>query len=112
MAKTQVELGPDGYRLNVDGDVSEVADYGEPLEFEHGGKTYFAFMDLMEGVEESDQIESQLGEYVYTITPVQDAETVEVDGFGDEEEDEEDEEDDGGTAPGEGDEEEVEELKT
>lgn len=93
MAKIKLELGTDGYRLNVDGEMSEVTDYGEPLEVVFGGKTYIACLDLPEGKDEAEDVESAFSEFLYVVTPVADVETVEVD-FGEEEEEEDEEEED------------------
>jgi hypothetical protein len=117
MANSNVKLvtTEDGYKLIVGCEESEVMDYGEPLEF----NGYLAFVDLPEGSDEAEDVESRLEQWVYKIQAVTDVEPEEEDeddeddeeegtggegadvtieaygGYGDDEDDEDEEEDEG-----------------
>lgn len=86
MANSNVKLitTEDGYKLIVGVEESEVMDYGEPLEF----NGYLAFVDLPEGSDEAEDVESRLEQWVYKIQAVTDVEPEEED---DDEDDDEDE---------------------
>ena len=95
-AKVQLKTLNSGYCLVVDGEESEPAGYGEPLEMETtDGRRFIAFVDA-----QGQDIESMTEFWAYEVQPVTEVPILE-----DEEEDEGDEGEDEG---GEGDEDEDE----
>ena len=97
MAHSDVRLltVPDGYKLALGDDESELVPFGEPLEWEApNGKKYLAFVDLPEGAdEEAENVESLLPSWVYEAKALEHVEPE------DEEDDEDDEDDDGDDVP-------------
>lgn len=69
MAKPQVQILEDGYRLSIDGVTSEVHDFGDAIEMTTpGGKRYLCMVDLPEEEAESNEIECVLEHWVYQVT--------------------------------------------
>ena len=97
MAHTDIRLitVPEGYKLALGEDESELVGFGEPLEWQAtNGKTYLAFVDLPEGtVEEAENVESLLDSWVYEVKPLPHVEPEDVDGEGDGDEGDDDDED-------------------
>lgn len=81
MATPNVEVRSeeDGYGIAVDGVVSEMVGYGEPVELEVDGVLYIGYVE----VDEKGDLATPLPEFVFTAKPV-DAKVVEVDGEGEE----------------------------
>lgn len=73
MATLKLLHGSEGYSLDVDGEISEESEYGQPLEFTAGGKTYVAFVDL----DEDGAPTTPLASLVYCGEPVE-AEEIEA----------------------------------
>jgi hypothetical protein len=100
MAHSDVRLltVPDGYKLCLGEDESELVPFGEPLEWEApNGKKYLAFVDLPEGAgDEAQNVESLLPSWVYEAKAL---EHVEPEDEEDDEGDEDDEDDDGDDVP-------------
>lgn len=94
MAHSDIRLltCPEGYKLALGEDESDLVDFGEPLEWEAGnGKTYLAFVDLPEGAgDEAENVESLLASWVYEVKALD-----HVDPVDSEEEDDGDEDDEG-----------------
>ncbi len=93
MANSKVRLitTDDGYLLEIDGERSEVTDFGEPLEF----MGHLAHVDLPEGKEEAEDVENVLPDaWVYRATPLADVEPEE------DEDDDDDDDDEGDGAEG------------
>ncbi len=69
MAHSDIRLltCPEGYKLALGEDESELVDFGDPLQWEApNGKTYLAFVDLPEGAgDEAENVESLLPTWVY-----------------------------------------------
>jgi hypothetical protein len=94
-----------GWRIAVGDDVSAEFDFGEGGEFAApNGKRYLGLVDLPDGGDEAQAVESGFEYWLYEVTPV-DVEPEELDGFdgedggGDEDEDallEDDEDDEDG----------------
>lgn len=99
-AKVQLKTLDDGYCLVVDGEESESAEYGEPLEMETtDGRRFIAFVDA-----NGQDVEAMTEFWAYEVSPVVDVPILE-----DEEEEETEGDDD--EQEGEGDEDEVEEVE-
>ena len=98
MAHSDVRLltVPDGYKLALGDDESELVPFGEPLEWEApNGKKYLAFVDLPEGAgDEAQNVESLLPSWVYEAKALEHVEPED-----EEEDDEDDDEDDGDDVP-------------
>ena len=112
MAHSDVRLltCPDGYKLGLGDDTSELVSFGEPLEWEApNGKTYLAFADLPDGKDEAENVESLLPSWVYEVKPLT---HVEPEDEGDGDGGEEDDEDEGEGDEGDEDEEEVPEVES
>ncbi len=108
MAHSDVRLltCPEGYKLGLGDDTSELVEFGEPLEWEApNGKTYLAFADLPDGKDEAENVESLLPSWVYEVKPLAHVEP-------EDEGDEGDEEDEGDAEDGEGDEETGDEIES
>ena len=98
-AKVQLKTLDTGYCLVVDGEESESAGYGEPLEMETTyGRRFIAFVDA-----QGEDIESLTEFWAYEVMPIVDVPILE---------DEDEDEDDGdGTEGGDGEEDEDEEVE-
>ena len=90
-----------GWRIAVGEDVSAEFDFGEGGEFAApSGKRYLGLVDLPDGGDEAQAVESGFEYWLYEVTPV-DVEPEELDSFdgygdgGDEDEEDEDEDDEG-----------------
>ena len=81
---------PDGYKLALGDDESELVLFGDPLEWEApNGKRYLAFVDLPEGAdEEAENVESLLPSWVYEAKPLEHVEPEDEEDEGDGEDDE------------------------
>ena len=100
-AKVQLKTLDNGYCLIVDGEESEPAGYGEPLEMETSdGRRFMAFVEAT-----GQEVESMTEFWAYEVSPVKDVPILEDE----DEDDEEDEDEDADTEEAE-DEEEVEEV--
>lgn len=100
MAHSDVRLltCPDGYKLGLGDDTSDLVDFGEPLEWEApNGKRYLAFVDLpVDAGEEAENVESQLDSWVYEVKPLAHVEPEDDEGEGGGSDgDEDDDEDEG-----------------
>ena len=92
-----------GWRIAVGDDVSAEFDFGEGGEFAApNGKRYLGLVDLPDGGDEAQAVESGFEYWLYEVTPV-DVEPEELDSFdaeddggGDEDEEDEDDEDEDG----------------
>ena len=84
-AKVQLKTLDDGYCLVVDGEESESAEYGEPLEMETtDGRRFMAFVEA-----NGSEVEAMTEFWAYEVLPVVDVPILEEDG--DEEDEDEDE---------------------
>lgn len=90
MAKPKVVLLDDGYRLEVNGKVSEESDYGDPVELRAGGNHYVGFLT----VSEEGQVETPLAAMVYRVYAEENVELVDESAGVDDEANDADEEDD------------------
>ncbi len=98
-AKVSIKTLDDGYYLIVDGEESEPANYGEPLEMvTSDGKRFLAFVEA-----EGKEIVSSTEFWAYEVSPVVDVPILE-----DEDEDEDDQGDEDDEDEGDEDEDEVE----
>ncbi len=79
--KVKIESGPDGYRLVVGEEASEVTDYGDEAVVDAGDCTYTACADIPGG--EGTEVEYEVN------VSVDDVEVVDVEGFDEDEDDEE-----------------------
>lgn len=97
MAHSDVRLltSPEGYQLALGEEKSDLVDFGEPLEWEApNGKRYLAYVDLPEGKEEAENVESELDSWVYEVKPLSHVEPEDAEeGEGDQDDEEEDDED-------------------
>lgn len=101
-AKVSIKTLDDGYCLVVNGEESELAGYGEPLEMETtDGRRFIAFVDA-----EGQEIVSSTEFWAYEVSPVVDVPILEDEG-----EDEEDDDGGEGDVEGDEDEDEVEEVE-
>ncbi len=90
-AKVQLKAMDDGYSLVVDGEESEVAGYGDPIEMEtSNGRRFIALCDA-----QGQEVESVLEFWAYECSPVVDVPVIDEDEDEDEGEDEDEQE--GGT---------------
>ena len=82
----------DGYRIAVGEDTSAVFDFGTAAEFvAPDGRRFIAYVDLPEGGDESDEVESVFEYWLYEATPV-DGEPEELENFDEADEVEDDDE--------------------
>lgn len=98
----QLMITEDGYFLRVGEEESEVADFGEPIDFKAGDKKYVGFCAVGE---DGESYETPSEAFVYEVAKaLTDVEPEDADGDGDDEEEEEevavvdDEEDDSATS--------------
>ena len=79
-AKVQLKTLDDGYCLVVDGEESESAEYGEPLEMETtDGRRFMAFVEA-----NGSEVEAMTEFWAYEVLPVVDVPILEEDGDEDE----------------------------
>ena len=84
MAEARVQTTDGAYRIAVGEDVSAEFDFGEVAEWEApGGKRYLALVDLPDGGDESDEVETKFEYWLYEVTPI-DSEPEELENFDDE----------------------------
>jgi hypothetical protein len=90
----RVQTTDSGYRIAVGDDVSAEFDFGEGAEWEApNGKRYIAFVDLPDGAEEGDAVESEFEYWLYECMPVA-GEVEEMESFGEDGEDDDGDEED------------------